>query len=93
MTGPDIILDVNRKFLSINPNKYIDVVFKEVNINKLQTESLSFVRQRPLFQMTTKLSMCCLDCGYAQSVGETIKLKSQLSPETYIKSFVKKRRF
>lgn len=93
MFGPDIVLDVNRKFLSINPNKYIDVVYKEVNINKLQTESLSFVRQRPLFEMKSKLSICCLECGYTQTVGENIKLKSKISPETYIKSFVKKRRF
>ncbi len=93
MFGPDIVLDVNRKFLSINPDKYIDIVYKEVNINKLQEESLSFIRQRPLFEMKSKLSMCCLECGSTLQVGENIKLKSQLNPETYIKSFVKKRRF
>lgn len=93
MSGPDIILDLDRKYLSINPDKYIGIVYKEFSINKPQFESLSFIRNKPLFDMQAKLSMCCLECGYTQAVGENIKLKSQMSPETYIKNFQKKRLF
>lgn len=93
MSGPDIILDINKKYLSINPDKYIDVVYKEVNINKVEEQSLSFIRNRPLMDMRAKMSMCCLVCGSTSQVGESIKLKSQLSTERYIKNFSKKRRF
>lgn len=93
LVGPDIILDVNKKYTSINPNKFISVDHRFPTINKLEDKKLLFVRNRPIFDMKAKMSMTCFECGCISQVGGNIKLQSQISPERFIKTFAKKRRF
>ena len=93
MAGPDIILDINRRYLSIDPNKYIEEIQGPISAKYVQEGNLSFIRNRPSIDMRTKLSMCCLECGFTSKSCTNIKLKSQLSVERFIKNFRNKKRF
>lgn len=91
MVGPDIILDTNIKYLSIDPDKYIAINAREINIKKLEEEKLSFIRSMPAFNMQAKLSMCCLNCGSLNKVGSNIKLKSNVSIQKFAKNLLNRK--